>query len=156
MVLPLPEARLCLDCDCLTDRLLCPRCDREGTVPIVGWFRPLEGSPARSPRPAKTAASPRRWAIVVRHGHHELYRVLRHALVGTGVEILYERRVGERRRIAAGPRPGERRRTDRRRSRASAVLYETAAAADGSGSPSHAKGASARDGGPRPRQTAPV
>jgi hypothetical protein len=128
MVLSLAHARVCLDCDCLTDQAACPWCDRKDTVPIAGWFRPLEERAAAGGRLRKTGAGPaRRFILVVQHQQRELYRVLRQALEGTGVEVLYDRRIGQRRRIAAGPAAEERRRTDRRRTRPGAVVFETTA-----------------------------
>jgi hypothetical protein len=158
MVLPLKRARLCLDCDLLTDELLCRQCDRAETVPIAGWFRPLEG-PADTVRHGKThAATARRWILVVQHQQRDLYRILRRALDGTGVDVLYDRRVGQRRRVAAGPRGDEQRRADRRRSRPNAAVYE--------GSETTPEPESARGSGPeriavpvtrpRRRQPAPV
>ena len=38
----LQQARVCLDCDCLTLEQSCPWCDRDGTVPLASWFRPME------------------------------------------------------------------------------------------------------------------
>jgi hypothetical protein len=68
----------------------------------------------------------RRWILIVQHHQRELYRVLRQALAGTGVEVLYERRVGQRRRTLAGRPAGERRGPDRRRPRPSATVYQDA------------------------------
>jgi len=140
MGLSLRQARLCLDCDCLTDELFCPWCDRDGTVPIAGWFRPMDDGKVRAPRHERTAApADRRWVLIVQHHQRDLYRVLRQALAGTGVEVLYERRVGQRRRTAAGPTAEERRRADRRRPRPSAVVHQesaTAAVPDSSSPPS--------------------
>ena len=122
---PLQQARVCLDCDCLTLKQSCPWCDRDGTVPLAGWFRPMEERKAVPPRHGKTdAPTARRWILIVQHHQRELYRVLRQALAGTGVEVLYERRVGQRRRTAAGRSAGERRGPDRRRPRPSAVVYQ--------------------------------
>ncbi len=39
--LPLERARVCLDCDLLTDSLTCPLCARERTVIVSPWLRPL-------------------------------------------------------------------------------------------------------------------
>jgi len=124
LALPLAQARVCLDCDCLTVEQSCPWCDRQGTVPLATWFRPMEERRDNAPRQHHDAeASPHRWILVVEHQQRDLYRVLQQALAGTGVEVLYERRVGQRRRTAASPPSGERRRTDRRRPQASAVVY---------------------------------
>jgi hypothetical protein len=129
MRLSLRQARLCLDCDCLTDELFCPVCDRDGTVPMAGWFRPIDDGKPEASRQAKTLPPvARRWLIVVQHHQRDLYRVLRQALAGTGVEVLYERRIGPRRRTAKAPSTDERRRTERRRPRPSAVVYPDAAA----------------------------
>ena len=129
MALSLKWARLCLDCDCLTDEPTCPWCDRDGTVPLAGWFRPIEGDKADAARQERVAAPvARQWVLIVQHHQRDLYRVLRQALAGTGVEVLYERRIGQRRRIAAGPSAEERRRTDRRRPRPSAAVYQESVA----------------------------
>jgi hypothetical protein len=158
MGLPLGRARVCLDCECLTDEIVCPWCDRDATVPIAGWFRPVDDAKADAVRyrSASAPASPR-WILIVHH-QRELYRVLRPALAGTGVEVLYERRVGQRRRTAAGPMAEERRRADRRRPRPSAVVYpRSAAPAEPASSPRPSAG---RETGqvvrPRRRQPAPA
>lgn len=137
MGLSLRQARLCLDCDCLTSELFCPWCDRDGTVPIAGWFHPMDNGKVDAPRHGKVAApAGRRWVLIVEHHQRDLYRVLRQALAGTGVEVLYERRVGQRRRTAAGPAAEERRRADRRRPRPRAVVHqESATAAEPDSSP---------------------
>jgi hypothetical protein len=124
MVLSLKHARLCLDCDWLTDQASCSQCGGQGTVPIAGWFRPLEERGGSTARSGKSARPARRFTFVVQHQQRELYRILRQALEGTGVEVLYDRRVGQRRRVAAGPASEERRRTDRRRPRPAAIAYE--------------------------------
>jgi hypothetical protein len=62
--------------------------------------------------------------LIVETRQRGLHRALREALAGTAFEVLYERRVGQRRRTAAGPAAAERRRIDRRRSRATAFVYE--------------------------------
>jgi hypothetical protein len=159
MILSLKQARLCLDCDCLTDEVFCPRCDRDGTVPIAGWFRPLDASPSDATRQGKTeVAASRRWIIVVQHHQRDLYRVLRQALEGTGVEVLYERRVGQRRRTATAPLAGERRRTDRRRPRTKAGVYEGSVPAGEPESPprSSSSRVAVRVARPRRRQPAAV
>jgi hypothetical protein len=128
---PLSQARVCLDCDCLTVEQRCPWCDRDGSVPLAAWFRPLEDRKADAVRHGATAsptARPR-WILIVQHHQRDLYRVLRQALAGTGVEVLYDRRVGQRRRTAAEPGAGEQRRADRRRPRPSAVVYQESAPA---------------------------
>jgi hypothetical protein len=158
-VLPLKQARLCLDCDCLTDEPFCRQCDRAETVPIAGWFRPLEAGPADTVRQTKVNAPPeRRWILVVQHQQRDLYRILRQALDGTGVEVVYERRVGQRRRVAAGPRGDEQRRADRRRTRANATGYEGAGAVPEPGSAGRpgADRLAVPVARPRRRQPAPV
>jgi hypothetical protein len=161
MVLSLRQARVCLDCDCLTDEVSCPQCDREGTVPIAGWFRPLDDEPSDTAREREAVTpSTRRWVLVVQHHQRDLYRVLRHALAGTGVEVLYERRVGQRRRTgpASVAGEGERRRTDRRRPRAKAIVYEGSAKGaepERSPRPSGSR-MTVRVARPRRRQSVPV
>jgi hypothetical protein len=53
--LPLERARVCLDCDCLTDSPVCPWCARDRTVIVSRWLRPLDrpslSSPERDPVP---------------------------------------------------------------------------------------------------------
>jgi hypothetical protein len=137
MGLSLKQARLCLDCDCLTDEVFCPWCDRDGTVPLAGWFRPLDDGPSNASRHGKAVAPvARQWVLIVQPRQRELYRVLRQALAKTGVEVLYERRVGQRRRTDAGPGAGERRRIDRRRPRPTAVVYRSAVTPEDPGRPS--------------------
>ena len=126
--LSLAQARVCLDCDCLTIEQSCPWCDRDGTVPLAAWFRPMERGRADASRHKHPEeAPPRRWILIVQHHERELYRILGQALVGTGVEVLYERRVGQRRRAAVGPSADERRRSDRRRPQPSATVYQDSA-----------------------------
>jgi hypothetical protein len=93
---------------------------------------------------------------VVHHQQRELYRILRQALDGLGVEVLYERRVGQRRRIAAGPSAEERRRVDRRRPRPSAILYEVAGGPAGPESLPRQGGGRVALGGARPRRRQPA
>ena len=155
MGLSLRQARLCLDCDCLTEDLSCPWCDRDGTVPIAGWFRPMDDGNGGAPRRGKTPAqASRRWILVVQHQQGELYRILRQALAGTGVEVLYERRVGQRRRKVTGPSVEEQRRAERRRPRPTAVVYQDSAPVD-EGSPRPER-ETARVPRPRRRQPTPV
>ena len=152
--LSLAQVRVCLDCDCLTVEQSCPWCDRDGTVPLSAWFRPIEPDNGNASRHAqREQSSARRWVLIVQHQQRELYRVLRQALTGTAVEVLYERRVGQRRRTAAGPAAEERRRTDRRRPQPSATVYQESTAAPKRESPAR------RDVGrdtARRRQPAPV
>ena len=46
----LQQARVCLDCDCLTLEQSCPWCDRDGRSPWPSWFRPMEERKADAPR----------------------------------------------------------------------------------------------------------
>ena len=148
MSLSLKRARVCLDCDCLTDEQSCPWCDRGPTVPLAGWFRPIEDDKTGATRQEKSSPPvARQWILIVQHHQRDLYRVLREALTGTGVEVLYDRRVGQRRRTAAGPAAEEQRRTDRRRPRPSAAVYEESAGAAKPESPSRPR---------RDRETVPV
>jgi hypothetical protein len=62
--------------------------------------------------------------IVQPQQQRDLYRLLRKSLVGTAVEVLYERRMGPRRGTVAPATAGERRRTDRRRPLPTAVVYQ--------------------------------
>jgi hypothetical protein len=155
MGLSLRQARLCLDCDCLTEDLFCPWCDRDGTVPLAGWFRPMDDGNVGAPRRGKTPPqASRRWILVVQHQRGELYRILRQALAGTGVEVLYERRVGQRRRKVTRPAVQEQRRAERRRPRPSAVVYQDSAPVD-EGSPRPER-ETVRVPRPRRRQPTPV
>jgi hypothetical protein len=125
LLLSLAQARLCLDCDWLTDETFCPKCDRDSTVPLAAWFRPLrdDGEPDGGGRRGRRRRGSGRWLIVVQHQQQELFRTLRNALEDTDVEVLYERRAGDRRR-RPGTAVAERRRTERRRRRATALVYE--------------------------------
>ena len=157
MGLSLKRARLCLDCDCLTDELSCPWCDRDGTVPIAGWFRPMDNGKVDAPRHGKAAIpADHRWIFIVQHQQRDLYRVLRQALSGTGVEVLYERRVGQRRRTAVGPGAEERRRADRRRPRPSAVVYPEAASGGETDSAPHRRSDPETVRAVRPRRQQPT
>jgi hypothetical protein len=74
--------------------------------------------------------APTRWFLVIRPDQGELFDILRDRLVGSGVEVVLDRRTRERRRGSLGP-PMERRQTDRRRQRpvahvAAAAALETA------------------------------
>ena len=42
MTLAVRSARLCLDCDILSDSPTCPVCGRSHTFPLAVWMRPLE------------------------------------------------------------------------------------------------------------------
>jgi hypothetical protein len=87
----------------------------------------MEERKADAPRQRRpNVPVPRRWTLIVQHQQRDLYRVLRQALAGSGVEVLYERRVGQRRRTLAGRPAGERRGPDRRRPRPSATVYQDA------------------------------
>ena len=101
-----------LDCDCLTPSSPAPGVIGTERSPWPGWFRPMEERKADAAASARgpSAPVPRRWTLIVQHQQRDLYRVLRQALAGTGVEVLYERRVGQRRRT--------RRRAPRRRNAA--------------------------------------
>jgi hypothetical protein len=125
-LLSLAQARVCLDCDWLTDETFCPKCDRDSTVPLAAWFRPLREEEESNGRGrASRRRRPGRWLIVVQHDQQELFRTLRHALVDTDVEVLYERRAGDRRRRPVTPAV-DRRRADRRRRRLSGQVFEGA------------------------------
>src|SRR5262249_27233064 len=127
MGLSLRQARLCLDCDCLTDDLCCPWCGRDGTVPLAGWFHPMDdGKPDATRREPTPQPPDRRWTLIVHHSHRELYGVLRRGLAGPGVAAHYEGRGSERRRRPPPPAAEERRRSDRRRARPRAILYQDA------------------------------
>ena len=89
MLIPLDDARICLDCDVVTDTERCPACDRNKTFPLAVWLIPLQASqtrpwsgglriesgaaarwlarhsPSRRPRLPRDA-KPTRWLIVVR------------------------------------------------------------------------------------------
>ena len=70
-------------------------------------------------------SAPARWFLVIKPDQGELFDILRDRLVGSGVEVVLERRARERRRGSLGP-PMERRQTDRRRQRPLALLSAAA------------------------------
>jgi hypothetical protein len=134
--LPLDAARLCLDCDILTDRLRCPICARAQTFPLALWLIPLEAAatrpwasdPADAPRKrerspeiawaARPAGEPRpSWLIVVRAGDWELYDYLQRRFEALpDVAVILDRRKEERRDARGGATPRDRRGGQRRRS----------------------------------------
>lgn len=143
MVISLDDARLCLDCDVVTERRTCPACGRSNTFPLAVWLIPLQASqtrpwagalrveagaaarwlvrhaPARAVnpprRPTTAGAPPTRWLIVVRADETELYQFLRRRFRTLGsVEVVLDRRRGERRRVERGAAGDERRRQPRR------------------------------------------
>jgi hypothetical protein len=133
--LPLDAARLCPDCDILTDRGICPVCDRTQTFPLAIWLIPLHAAftrpwaprlprsrpkrvrPSRLPWAARTEGDPTpRWLVVVRAGEWELYHYLQRRFESMqDVGVILDRRKGERRQPRAGGTPGERRSGQRRR-----------------------------------------
>jgi hypothetical protein len=133
--LPLDTARLCPDCDILTENAICPVCDRAQTFPLAVWLIPLHGAfarpwvrkpprsrlrkvrPSRLPWSAKSEGEPTpRWLVVVRAGEWELYHYLQRRFESMeDVGVIIDRRKGERRQPRAGGAPGERRGDQRRR-----------------------------------------
>jgi hypothetical protein len=126
MILSLDAARLCLDCDILTDSELCPLCDRQQTFPLAVWLVPLQASRDRVRRPRRAgsmvppsllrrSAGPpwrsgdqvgererrgrARWLIVVRANERTLYEHLRRRFDRMdAVEVILDRRQGSARR----------------------------------------------------------
>lgn len=128
MSLALKLARLCLDCDHLAERAVCPRCGSRAMFPVARWLRPLGGPDAGTAAPEARRGAPRpseaRVLIVVPRDNRRLHTLLRRCLrPGAPVSVVYERRVRERRRTRGSP-PVERRRRDRRQRGPAAWLYE--------------------------------
>jgi hypothetical protein len=126
MILSLDAARLCLDCDILTDSELCPLCDRQQTFPLAVWLVPLQASRDRIRRPRRpgslvppslarrSAGLPwrsgdlvgererrgrARWLIVVRANERALYEHLKRRFDRMdAVEVILDRRQGPARR----------------------------------------------------------
>jgi hypothetical protein len=125
MILSLDAARLCLDCDILTDSELCPLCDRQQTFPLAVWLVPLQASRDRVRRPRRPGsmvpaslqrrAGPpwrsgdqvgererrgrARWLIVVRANERALYEHLQRRFDRMdAVEVILDRRQGSARR----------------------------------------------------------
>jgi len=144
MLLPLDDARICLDCDIVTDEERCPACGRNRTFPLAVWLVPLQASQTRpwagglrvetgagaqwlarhtpSRRGRLTAAArpvrgaPTRWVIVVRANEPELYQFLRRRFQAMrSVEIVLDRRKADRRRDGTSAGAADRRRQPRRR-----------------------------------------
>jgi len=103
MVLPLDVARLCVDCDILTQAASCPVCGRNQTVHLAAWMKPLGGVALRD------SQTP---TIIVRRDHHAVYWSIRQRFDGRA-RVILDRRQGERRcrRMVV---PMERRRADQR------------------------------------------
>jgi hypothetical protein len=126
MILSLDAARLCLDCDILTDSEICPLCDRQQTFPLAVWLVPLQASRDRVRRPRRpgslvppalvrrSGGAPwrsgdlvgererrgrARWLIVVRATERALYEHLRRRFDRMdAVEVILDRRQGSARR----------------------------------------------------------
>ena len=71
MLLPIEVARLCPDCDVLTEAATCPQCGRARTFPLTEWVGRLDLAPAGNnqtlvPRPAESGLEwlRRRYAAV--------------------------------------------------------------------------------------------
>jgi hypothetical protein len=145
--LPLDEARLCPDCDILTDTPTCPVCDRVQTFPLALWLIPLEAAavrpwgtpPADSRRKRERVPTPPwnreagapgpHWLIVVSAGEWELYHYLQRRFEPRAdVAVILDRRKGDRRDARSGVAPPDRRRGQRRRalSREERDWWETA------------------------------
>ena len=143
MRISLDEARICLDCDVVTDCDTCPACGRVQTFPLAVWLIPLEASQTRPwsgglrietgaaarwlarHAPSKAArlrpgakarpATRPRWLIVVRADEQELYQFLRRRFQRmAGVEVVLDRRKRERRGSQRPLATKERRRSGRR------------------------------------------
>lgn len=140
MTLSLDAARLCLDCDILTDLETCPLCDRAQTFPLAVWLVPLQASRDRVRRPRRPGsmvpptllrrgAGPpwrsgpqagererrdrARWLIVVRADERALYEHLRRRFDRMdAVEVILDRRRGRARspRLPSPEPPAARRR----------------------------------------------
>ena len=61
MMLPVDLARLCPDCDILTESPTCPVCGRDWTFPLASWVSPLNS--ARAPASVHAAVQRRRELI---------------------------------------------------------------------------------------------
>ena len=122
--LPLRRLALCLDCDeCFeVGDDPCPACGNTAWTPLARFFEDETPSalpdapPTRLalPRPPPQAPANPRHLIIVAAGRVKLYDHLRRAFAGNdAVEVLLDRRVGERRRGAQSHAP-DRRQSDRR------------------------------------------
>jgi hypothetical protein len=58
MILSVDATRLCLDCDILTESMVCPVCGRDRTFPVGAWLSPLKA--ARPPAAAHATFHVRR------------------------------------------------------------------------------------------------
>jgi hypothetical protein len=143
MIITVDDARICLDCDIVTDSEQCPACGRNKTFPLAVWLVPLQAtqtrpwsgglrietgaaarwldrhSPSRRPRSSGDGklgrGAPTRWLVVVRSDEPDLYEFLRRRFQAMrSVEVILDRRQTERRRDSAKLTPADRRKQPRR------------------------------------------
>lgn len=110
--LPLRRLALCLDCDeCFeVGDDPCPACGNAAWAPLARFF---DEEPSGELVTRLAPANPRH-LIIVAAGRVKLYDHLRRAFAGNdAVQVLLDRRVGERRRATQSRGP-ERRQSDRR------------------------------------------
>lgn len=109
--LPLARLALCLDCEACFEigPSSCPACGSETWCPLARFLELRPGTAGRGPDAGRPSQ-----LIVVARGRPRLYARLRWAFAGNRtVQVILDRRVGERRRVAVPGLP-ERRRRDRR------------------------------------------
>jgi hypothetical protein len=112
---------MCLDCEVCFELgpPECPACGSE-TWAALGRFLDLHAGSANADHDAPRRT---RQVIVVARDRDRLFEYLKRAFAGNDtVQVLLDRRVGERRRSAGDARVPERRRGDRRRQDVSSQL----------------------------------
>ncbi|HXG05685.1 MAG TPA: hypothetical protein VNO23_19995 [Candidatus Binatia bacterium] len=121
--IPLRRLAMCLDCEVCFEvgPAECPACGSE-TWAALGRFLDLHTGPTAA-NADHDASRRTRQILLVARDRERLFEYLKRAFAGNDtVQVLLDRRVGERRRSAPEGRLPERRRSDRRRQDVSSQL----------------------------------
>lgn len=121
--IPLRRLAMCLDCEVCFELgpPQCPACGSE-TWAALGRFLDLHAGPTAA-NADHDAGRRTRQIILVARDRERLFEYVKRAFAGNDtVQVLLDRRTGERRRSSAGERLPERRRGDRRRQDVSSQL----------------------------------
>lgn len=151
MLIPLDDARICLDCDVVTDREACPACGWEQTFPLAVWPVPLQASQTRpwSGGLRLETGAAARW--LTHHAPRHPPRPARHAKDSGPARPVADRGAEGRAgalRLPAPPLPGDAERRGDPRSTCGRAPPERPAAPR-PGTPDAAPAAATLGGGPR-------
>jgi len=107
---PFRRLAICLDCDSCFELGpgSCPACGSGTLAPLARFFQPNGSSPG--------TGKVRRQLLVVARDHPHIYEYLKRMFAGNEtLEVVLDRRNGDRRRPGAAHQPDRRRASDRRR-----------------------------------------